>query len=177
MCLHSVFVYFICLFDICSVSTISVYGGLYLDFDEVLLRSPESLRQFPFTMGHEISNAMGSQFVMAARNASFLYHWYLSYRDDYKKSWGYNALSVPHKVANKNPELIHVEGYNFTRPNWKNVNQIFKENYDWSTNYGMHMYVRWYKNKTDVDIIRTLNTTIGSVSRHVLLGNKELCVR
>ena len=118
---------------------------------------------------------MGSQFVMAKKNATFLNYWYTSYRDDYKKTWAYNALWVPNNLAKKYPDLIHVEGYNFTRPNWKNVKQIFKENYDWSTNYGMHLYVRWYKNDTDVSIIRTLNTTIGSVCRHVLFGDKELC--
>ena len=128
-----------------------------------------------FFQGHELSFTMGSQFVMSKKNATFLHHWYNSYRNDYRRSWAYNALWVPSKVAQKYPHLIHVEGYNFTRPNWKNVKQIFEQNYNWSTNYGMHLFVRWYKKDANIDIIRTLNTTIGSVCRHILFGNKELC--
>ena len=125
--------------------------------------------------GHELAYTMGSQFVMSKKNATFLNYWYNSYKDDYKHSWAYNALWVPNNLAKKYPNLIHVEGYNFTRPNWKNVKQIFEQNYIWDTNYGMHLFVRWYKNDVSFDIIRTLNTTIGSVCRHILFGNKELC--
>jgi len=119
---------------------------------------------------------MGSQLVISKRNATFLRLWYESYRDDYRKIWAYNALWVPNTLAKKHPDLIHVEGFNFTRPNWKDYKLIFDGNYDWSTNYGMHLYSRWYNTAIDVNIIRTLNTTLGSVSRHILFGNKELCV-
>lgn len=150
---------------------------MYLDFDEVILRPLEPLRKYEYVQGRERDVTMGSQLVMAKKNATFLNHWYLSYRDDYRKTWAWNALWVPDKLAREHPQLIHVEGYNFTRPNWQHVNLIFNTNYDFSTNYGMHMYIRWYKNQTDSTVIRTLNTTVGAVARHVLFGNKELCVR
>lgn len=155
----------------------SVYGGVYLDFDEIILRPLEPLRKYEYTQGHERDVTMGSQLVMAKKNATFLNYWYNSYRDDYRNTWAWNALWVPDKLSKEHPSLIHVEGYNFTRPNWQQVGLIFNKNYDWSTNYGMHMYVRWYKNETNNVIIRTLNTTIGSVCRHVLFGNKELCIK
>lgn len=148
-----------------------------MDFDELVLRPLHSLRRFHYTQGHELASTMGSQLVISKRNATFLRLWYESYRDDYRKIWAYNALWVPNTLAKQRPELIHVEGFNFTRPSWKNYRQIFDENYDWSTNYGMHMYARWYKRPINLDIIRTLNTTIGAVSRHILFGNKELCVK
>ena len=154
---------------------ISVLGGVYVDFDEVILRSLEPLRVYEYTQGHELPHTLGSQLVMAKKNATFLTHWYLSYRDKYKYDWAYNALWVPWEIAVKFPHLIHVEGYNFTRPSWRHVNRIFYKSYDWSTNYGMHLFIRWYNRTTDVNVIRTLRTTIGSVSRHVLFGNKELC--
>ena len=84
-------------------------------------------------------------------------------------------MIATNKIAGRYPDLIHVEGYNFTRPNAGHVKQIFKQNYKWDKNYGMHLYLRWYKNDTSIDTIRRLNTTIGSVSRHILFGNKELC--
>lgn len=119
---------------------------------------------------------MGSQVVISKKNATFLNLWYQSYRNDYKHIWAYNALWVPNRLANQHPELIHVEGFNFTRPNWQNTKQIFDENFNWATNYAMHMYARWYKRPVNEEIIRSLNTTVGSVSRHILFGNKELCI-
>jgi mannosyltransferase OCH1-like enzyme len=155
---------------------ITEYGGIYLDFDEVLLRPIDSLRRFQHTQGHELKRTMGSQVVMSKKNATFLNLWYKSYRDDYKKIWAYNALWVPNTLAKNHPELIHVEGFNFTRPNWQNTKLIYDGNYNWATNYGMHMYARWYRRPINLDIIRTLNTTVGAVSRHILFGNKELCI-
>ncbi|XP_060593020.1 uncharacterized protein LOC132747619 [Ruditapes philippinarum] len=163
--------------DIMRIEALKFYGGIYLDFDEIVLRPLEPLRKYDYTQGHERDVTMGSQLVISKKNATFLNHWYNSYRDDYRKSWAWNALWVPDKLSKQYPNLIHVEGYNFTRPNWQQVNLIFNQNYDWSTNYGMHLYIRWYKNETNNVIIRTLNTTIGAVCRHVLFGNKELCVK
>ncbi|XP_045208772.2 uncharacterized protein LOC123560671 [Mercenaria mercenaria] len=162
--------------DVMRIEALIEYGGIYLDFDEVLLRPIDSLRRFQYTQGHELPKTMGSQVVISKKNATFLRLWYLSYRDDYKKIWAYNALWVPNTLAKNYPELIHIEGFNFTRPNWQNVKLIYDANYNWATNYGMHMYARWYKRPVNPDIIRTLNSTVGSVSRHILFGNKELCV-
>ncbi|XP_052806612.1 uncharacterized protein LOC128235861 [Mya arenaria] len=162
--------------DLMRIEALMEYGGIYLDFDELLLRPLHPLRKYPYTQGHEMHFSMGSQLVMAARDAPFLRMWYYGYRDDYRRIWAYNALWVPNTLAKKHPDLIHVEGYNFTRPSWKNVKLIFDANYDWSSNYGMHMYARWYRRPIDVTSMRTLNTTVGSVSRYILLGNKELCI-
>ena len=155
--------------------SVSEYGGLYLDFDQILLRPIVPLRQYKMTMGHEEHHTLGNQFVMAEKNATFLNLWHQSYKNYRTGHWTYNSLITPLQLSEKHPELIHVDWYNFTRPNYHKTKLIFKENYDWSTNYAMHLYVRFYKEPINVDIIRTLNTTIGAISRHVLFGNKELC--
>ena len=105
---------------------------------------------------------------------------------DYKASiWNHNAIIVPSKLATKHPTLIHIEGYNFIRPkdktleiDWSEKYKLFHQNYDWSDNYAIHPFIRFYKykNETDELVIRHLNTTIGSVARHILFGNKELCL-
>ena len=112
---------------------------------------------------------------MAEKNATFLQHWYRGYLEDYRRSWNYNALALPAKLVEKFPSLIHIEGYNFTRPSWRFRDLIYSHNYNWSTNYAMHLFLRDYTNFTDENIIRSLNTTIGAISRHVIFGNKELC--
>ena len=154
---------------------ISEYGGLYLDFDEILLRPITPLRRYQMTMGHVLKNSLGNQFIMGKKNATFLYLWHKSYKNYRSDHWSHNSLFIPFKLAEIHPELIHIDGYNFTRPTYNETEMIYKKNYDWSTNYAMHLYVRWYKEPINVDIIRTLNTTIGAISRHVFFGNKELC--
>ena len=126
-------------------------------------------------MGHAMEERLGNQVVMANRNATFLKIYYDNYKQYNPSSWVENSLQVPYRLSKKYPNLIHVEGYNFTRPNWNQLPMIFEQNYDWSTNYAMHMYIRAYKKEANIDIIRRLNTTVGSVCRHVLFGNKELC--
>ncbi|MCG8123226.1 MAG: hypothetical protein N0E55_04550, partial [Candidatus Thiodiazotropha taylori] len=104
---------------------------------------------------------MGSQFIMARKGAPFLNLWYRSYEIDYRRGWTYNALEVPFELARQNPDLIHVEGNRFTRPNFHTLHLIFNKNYDWSDNYAMHLFTRWYKEDFDETKIGMLNTTIG----------------
>ena len=119
---------------------------------------------------------MASQFVMAKKSATFLNLWYNSYLKNYKPSWGYNALLIPYWISKQQPNLINVVGDLFTRPGWSQRYFIFFRNVNWSENYAMHLYKRDYKDIIDEQTIRKKNTTIGSISRHVLLGNKELCL-
>ena len=147
---------------------------MYLDWDEVLLRPLEPLRQYEYTQGQALADTLGSQVIMAARNATFLNLWHQGYKK-YSQVWGENALRRPYIIAQHHPHLIHIEGYNFTRPDTTSRVWIFERNFDWSINYAMHLFIRFYKRNASVDSIRRLNTTIGAVSRHILFGNKELC--
>ena len=114
---------------------------------------------------------------MAKKNATFLHRWYNSYSTDYKRdNWSYNALVVSAQLAEKYPDLIHIGKYHFSRPSWVDRHLIYSLNYNWTLNYGIHLYLRDYKKYTDEVVIRNLNTTIGAISRHVLFGNKELCL-
>ena len=127
--------------------------------------------------GYELPDFLGPQFIMAKRNSRFLQHWYRGYERHYKKnSWNYNSMRLPALLADKYPDIIHTEGYRFVQPNARNRHLIFDENYNWSDNYAIHLYIRYYKNFTDEYVIRNLNTTLGAVARHVLYGNKELCM-
>ncbi|KAL3836289.1 hypothetical protein ACJMK2_021726 [Sinanodonta woodiana] len=165
--------------DVMRIEILKDYGGIYLDYDEVVLRPLEPLRVYEYVQGLEFPNQLGSQLIMAKKNATFLQLWYDSYKN-YSEDPLYNAQEVPATLAKRHPKLIHVEGYNFTRPNWKSAGLIFNHNYNWSTNYAMHSYARILMTKypdrnVNLTNIRYLNNTIGSISRHVLLGSKELC--
>ena len=129
---------------------------------------------------------MGSQFIMAQKGTPFLKLWHHTYEINYRKDWMYNALIVPYKIAQQLPDTIHIEGYRFTRPNGFEMDLIYEQNFNWSDNYAMHLFSRWYgvsasgplsdKFQFNEKTIGLLNITLGSVARHILFGNKELCV-
>ena len=74
------------------------------------------------------------------------------------------------------PEVIHVHGHSFTNPPFNDLAKIFKSNYNWSQNYGLHFFSRWYKGIYDEQTMRQTNSTLGSIARYILYGNKELCL-
>lgn len=141
----------------------------------MILRSLTPLRVYNYTQGMESDKLMGSQLIMAARNATFLQLWYKSYLEDYKEGWTYNALIIPMMLSKRYPSHIHIEGYNFTRPNWFDRHLIYYHNYDWSDNYAIHLFIRDYKRNVSLSSLCTLNTTIGSVGRHAIFGRKGFC--
>ena len=127
---------------------------------------------------------MGSQFIMAKKGTLFLRLWLQTYEINYKRRWTFNALEVPFQIAEQLPGLIHIESNRFTRPNGFQLDLIYEQNYNWSGNYAMHLFSRWFRSdrnrdrfrfKFNEDSIGLLNITIGSVARHILFGNKELC--
>ena len=126
--------------------------------------------------GMEETYLVGSQFIMARRHALYINLWYQSYETDYKPDWAYNALRVPYMITQTLPEVIHVHGYSFTNPPWGNRDNIFKNNFNWSQNYGLHFFSRWYKELYDEQTMRRMNSTLGSIARYILYGNKELCL-
>ena len=111
---------------------------------------------------------------MATRNASFTRRWYDSYRKYYPKYWAYNSLIIPFDLA-QNATDVNLEGRIFCRPIYSQTKMIFDQNYDWSTNRGLHLYKRYSRKRHNFKDIRTLNITLGSLARYVLFGNKELC--
>lgn len=165
------------LYHLTSTCIISVagFGGIYIDTDEIILRSLDPLRKYPVTLSRAVDYNLSNGLILAERNATFLNIWYSQYKTYDKSQWGYHSTIVPFLLSKKYPDLIHVENKTFVRPSWQQLPLLFEKNFDWSKNYGIHLYIRFYKFTHDFNDIKYLNTTVGSVARHVLYGSKELC--
>ncbi|XP_076082507.1 uncharacterized protein LOC143053599 isoform X2 [Mytilus galloprovincialis] len=163
--------------DIARIQALQRFGGIYVDTDEIILRSLDPLRKYPFTLSHETDWNLSNGLILAEKNATFLNIWYSEYKsyNGSKTHWGVHSTQVPYWLSQKYPDLIHVENKTFVRPSWENLYVIFDHNFDWSKNYGLHYYIRFYKHTHDFNDIKYLNTTIGSTARHVLYGSKDLC--
>ncbi|VDH94308.1 Hypothetical predicted protein [Mytilus galloprovincialis] len=163
--------------DIARIQALQRFGGIYVDTDEIILRSLDPLRKYPFTLSHETDWNLSNGLILAEKYATFLNIWYSEYKsyNGSKTHWGVHSTQVPYWLSQKYPDLIHVENKTFVRPSWENLDVIFDHNFDWSKNYGLHYYIRFYKHTHDFNDIKYLNTTIGSTARHVLYGSKDLC--
>ncbi|XP_069132313.1 uncharacterized protein [Argopecten irradians] len=161
--------------DVARLEAVKEFGGIYMDTDEILIRSLDPLRKYNFTLSHELDINLSNGLIMSARNASFLNVWYNEYATFDGVVWAHHSTIVPYQLSQKYPHLIHIEKKTFVNPDYTNVDMIFKENFNWSNNYAIHLYIRYYKVEHNFTDIRHLNTTLGSVARHVLYGIKELC--
>lgn len=165
--------------DLMRIQALLSYGGIYMDTDTVIVRSVEKLRSYPCVMSNQSSGYLGSAFIMAERNSIFLQLWLDGYRYHYvPESYTYNSMIYPHKLVKNHTDLIHIEYTTISRPNDMIGGKIYDKlyaTYNWSYIYGIHLYIRIFKEPFDETAIRTMNFTVGSISRHVVYGNKELC--
>ncbi|KAL4224960.1 hypothetical protein ACF0H5_015656 [Mactra antiquata] len=168
--------------DIMRIEALIEYGGIYLDMDMVLVRPIDSLMDFPFVLSNQSSANLGSAFVMAERNATFLNLWMNEYRTDYQPNrYIYNAMKSSGKLAvmDEYKHLIHIEHNTLSRPHkmrFLAIHDLAKATYNWSHVYGIHTYIRIFHETVNETTIKTMNSTFGSICRHIFYGDKELCV-
>ncbi|KAL4224959.1 hypothetical protein ACF0H5_015655 [Mactra antiquata] len=168
--------------DIMRIETLIEYGGIYLDMDMVLVRSIDSLINFPFVLSSQKFGIFGSAFIMSEINATFLHLWMNEYRIDYRPNSNiYNAMFATRKLAKKkeHKHLIHVEPFTISRPYGMSRYSIYnstKATYNWSHIYGIHTFIRIFPRTSNETTIKTMNNTFGSICRHIFYGDKELCL-
>lgn len=118
------------------------YEGIYLDTDEIILRPFDNLMNFTFTLSHELDDNLGNALILSSPNATFISHWLNGYKTYNSAQWGYHSTFLPCELSKKYPHLLHVEGKTFIRPNYNQLPLIYQGNFNWSRNYGIHLYIR-----------------------------------
>jgi mannosyltransferase OCH1-like enzyme len=85
------------------------YGGIFLDNDFYVVQNLNKFRKFEMALGmEEDTQFVGTQVLVANKNARFLRLWLESYRQYYPDRWYYNAGCKPTKeILYKRPELVH----------------------------------------------------------------------
>ena len=94
--------------DVARIKILIKYGGIILDQDVFVVRNLDRFRHFELAIGWPEKQNIGSQVIMAHKDARFL-GLYLSLYHDYKPSmWYYNAGESPTKnILESKPELVH----------------------------------------------------------------------
>ncbi|KAL4222754.1 hypothetical protein ACF0H5_018795 [Mactra antiquata] len=162
--------------DIMRIEALIEYGGLYFDLDTLVVKPIDSLRSFPCAMSAQSSGFMSSAFIASERNSSFIFNWLEGYRTKYKpESYTYNAMTYPRALARRYPQDIKTLYGSLSRP-WYQIGRIIYEtNYNWQSIYGIHLFSRIFNRLMNEEGVKTFNSTVGSICRHILYGNKALC--
>lgn len=162
--------------DIARLRILLQHGGLYLDLDTIIVRELDKLLKYSVVLGAETPTQLGNAFIISKPNTIFLSLWYKSYKTFNDSKWNYHSVQMPMIIAKKYPNLIHIDWFLIYHPNYLEVKWLFEEGhlYEWRNNYAVHLYYRYYNEKLDLELIKSLNTTVGEVLRFIVFGSYEL---
>jgi len=94
--------------DVTRIRILMEYGGIFLDNDVYVVQDLNKFRKFEMTLGLDDNKCIGTQVLIANKNARFLRLWLESYRQYYPDRWYYNAGCKPtEEVLYNRPELVH----------------------------------------------------------------------
>ena len=76
------------------------YGGIYLDFDTLIIRPLDDLRKYDCTIGLEQEDKACGNIIICHKDAPFLTMWLNSFLDDYRTdNWAYNTGKVRGEIS------------------------------------------------------------------------------
>jgi hypothetical protein len=95
--------------DVLRVLVIMNLGGIYLDNDQIVINSLNKYRKYEMAVSWESDNhGIGSQILIANKNARFLRAMFDQYRDRYQpECWYCNGGYEPQKILLKHRYLVH----------------------------------------------------------------------
>ena len=162
--------------DIVRLEAVMEYGGIYLDLDAMVVKSLDPLLNYEMVMGYEHDNGLCNGVIIAVAWADFLKIWHSKYKTFIDQQWADHSVILPATLAKKYKNLVHTEERSFHRPNWMahELVQLYKEGnlYDWKkNNYIVHLWIRSHTIEHNPEDIKTWNTTVGEIFRHIYYGN------
>jgi hypothetical protein len=128
--------------DVTRIRILMEYGGIFLDNDVYVVQNLDKFRKFEMALGYTEIKCLGTQVLIANKNARFLRLWLESYRQYYPDQWYYNAGCKPtEEVLYKRPELVHRVKLQF------GVHMLVPELYrvmwkEWRQQYTIHLLIR-----------------------------------
>ncbi|KDR23404.1 uncharacterized protein LOC110838366 isoform X1 [Zootermopsis nevadensis] len=94
--------------DVTRIKILMDYGGIFLDNDSYLVRSLDCFRKYEMALGLDENGYIGTQVLVAHKEARFLRLWLETYREYYPDLWYFNAGQKPAlEILWHKPELVH----------------------------------------------------------------------
>ncbi|KAK7497783.1 hypothetical protein BaRGS_00010917 [Batillaria attramentaria] len=160
--------------DVARLEAMSKFGGIYSDFDYVLLNPLDDLLHHNVVMGME-SGRFGNGFYMGQPGATFFKYWYDSYHTFNDGDWAGHSCAVPYEIFKKHPNLVHVVN-TFHEPNWSIIHtDFYTKPFNWTKVYGIHLYSKLFSGILNRKL-ETLKSSVGEITRYTLFGNSQACL-
>ena len=113
--------------------------------------------------------------MISRKGSTFMRLLYESYRDNYRpKDWDYNCARVAYKIYLQRPDLLHVEPYKLTTPDWLERDKLWKKVINWKDLYVVHLMGHDTEDASTPESIKTVNSTFGEVMRYIYYGSPKL---
>jgi hypothetical protein len=129
--------------DVTRIRILMEHGGIFLDNDSYLVRSLDCFRKYEMAVGLDENNYIGTQVLIAHKDARFLRLWLETYREYYPNLWYFNAGQKPAlEILSYKPELVHSVKTLF------GVHDLSRELYrqrnwkEWRNYYAVHLLIR-----------------------------------
>ena len=173
--------------DVYRLLVLLKFGGIYCDGDMLLLKShAEFLESKIPVISEESPASLANGFMMSPKKAKIFLRWLLEYKF-YRNVLmgpfgGMKIWALWRKFGNE----IHVEKGTMVRPNWKELHLIFRERFDWSSSYNIHVsgsmgkWMNEIKSKYNVSLDRVedfdcMENTFGEIVRFIFYGSHLIC--
>ena len=142
--------------DIIRIKALREYGGIYLDLDTLVLRSFDSLRLHPFTIGKQSTIGLANGIMIANKDSKFLDAWYEAYRYVTFSCWDCHSVRLPCQLALNYPHLVNiVDEVGFLCPYHRGVlyeNEVLKDEmyctiFPYEGKYAQHLWQHTIKGR------------------------------
>lgn len=163
--------------DVTRIRVLMKYGGIFLDNDAYVVNNLDDFRKFEMAIGWDENQCIGTQVIVAHKDARFLPLWLESYKVYHADKWYYNAGCKPtEEILYKTPELVHRVKLLFgVHMLVHNLYKIYWEG--WRKQYAVHLLLnhRSYLDKEHYDKwpvftaenIKNYNYTFGVMAKEV----------
>ncbi|PSN54196.1 hypothetical protein C0J52_03532 [Blattella germanica] len=129
--------------DIARIKIMMEYGGIFLDNDSYMVRSLDCFRKYEMAIGIYRTGHIGTQTLIAHKDARFLKLWLETYREYFPELWYYNAGQKPAlDVLSHMPELVHGVRMQFGVDDLSQ--KLYRERNwnEWRLYYTIHLLIR-----------------------------------
>ena len=152
-------------------------GGIYLDTDVVTLKNFDPLRNGRVVMGiqqRSASSVIGglcNAVIITPPSADFIDLWISAYSDFHNDQWDLFSVKKPWELAQRFPELIHVEPFTtfFYPTGWpEGISALFEQNIEFPEAYVFHLWAKsaaHHLQHLSIAKIMTQSTTLNNAVR------------
>eukprot|EP00092_Neocalanus_flemingeri_P020917 GFUD01022661.1.p1 GENE.GFUD01022661.1~~GFUD01022661.1.p1 ORF type:complete len:668 (+),score=143.82 GFUD01022661.1:36-2039(+) len=157
--------------DVARIKLLMKYGGIFLDEDVFVVKNLNRFRHYECAIGWPVSQNIGTQVLVAHRDARFLPLWLAQYQNYRPSMWYYNAGEAPTKnVLAKQESLVHRVAREFGVENL--ADQLYKKNWTgWVNRYTIHLLDRHKEYLTNTGEFTELNFMDCQCTFSVLANN------